>query len=603
VSATDFTVDMQDIQFVLFDLLDIDARLQSIERFADFDLETYQATLAEAERIATEVLGPINTSGDREGVSMDEDGNVRTPKGYKAAWDTFAEGGWVGMSAHPDAGGIGLPQVIALAGTEMFSGAATAFSMYPGLTAGAARVIWEFGPKDWRQPVAEKMFTGEWGGTMCLTEADAGSAVGDNRTKAIRTETPGLYHLVGEKIWISGGDQDLTDNIVHLVLARTPDAPAGSKGLSLFLVPKFEFDDDMNLGERNGAVVTGLEHKMGIHASATCMLALGAGDTPAKGWLVGEEGQGLPIMFHLMNEARIGVGVQGQSLAAAAYNYARAYAKDRIQGTAIENFRDADAERVAIVKHPDVRRMLMRMKVLVETMRSFLYRVAYYEDLATSSELDDAEREKFAGRVDLLVPVAKSHCTDMGFEVCVTGVQVLGGYGYTQEYPLEQLVRDGKIMTIYEGTNGIQAMDLLGRKLRMKGGMLLMDWVQDAQKLCKDNEADFPKACAAISKAIGHVGATAMHLGAQAAQGNLAGAMLHATPFQYMMGHACLALEALEQAAVAKRKLDAGQDTPHLKGKKLNLDFFVATFLPEVIATAKAIQTGDESCLDEVLFA
>ena len=470
------------------------------------------------------------------------------------------------------------------------------------LTAGAARVIFQYGPAKWRQPVAEKMFTGEWGGTMCLTEADAGSAVGDNRTKAIPTGTEGEYNLVGEKIWISGGDHDLTDNIVHLVLARTPDAPAGSKGLSLFLVPKFEFDDDMNLGERNGAVVTGLEHKMGIHASATCMLALGA-DKPAKGWIVGEEGQGLPIMFHLMNEARIGVAIQGQSQAAAAYNYAVAYAKERIQGTSIENFKDADAPRVAIVEHPDVRRMLMSMKVLVETMRSFCYRIAYYEDLSKSEDLDDKARARYAGRVDLLVPVAKAHCTDMGFDVCVTGVQVLGGYGYTTEYPLEQTVRDAKIMTIYEGTNGIQAMDLVGRKLRMKGGMLLMEWIQDAQKLCKDNEGSFPEACAAISKAVGHVGATAMHLGAVAAKGNLAGAMLYATPFQYMMGHACLAIEALEQAAIAKAKIDAGETSPHMRGKLLNLDFFVATFLPEVIARSKSIQTGDESCMDDVLFA
>ena len=314
MSATAYTVSLDDIRFVLFDVLDIDSRYSKIERFSDFDAETYDATLEEAARIATEVLGPINRVGDREGVKLDGEGNVTTPQGFKEAFSVFAEGGWIGMSAPPEAGGIGLPVALSVAGTEMFSGAATAFSMYPGLSAGAARVIWEFGPKDWRQPVAEKMFTGEWGGTMCLTEADAGSAVGDNRTKALRTDTPGMYHLVGEKIWISGGDSDMTENIVHLVLARTPDAPAGSRGLSLFMVPKYLFDDDMNMGERNGAVVTGLEHKMGINGSATCMLALGA-DKPAIGWIVGEEGQGLPIMFHMMNEARVGVAIQGQSLA------------------------------------------------------------------------------------------------------------------------------------------------------------------------------------------------------------------------------------------------------------------------------------------------
>lgn len=601
MSATQFTVDLQDIRFALFDVLNIDSRLASVARFADFDLDTYVATLEEAERVATEVIGPVNTPGDRQGVSLDGEGNVTTPDGYLDAWAVFAEGGWVGMSADPEAGGIGLPQVIAAAGTEMFSGACTSFAMYPGLTAGAARVIWEFGPKDWRQPLAERMFTGQWGGTMCLTEADAGSAVGDNRTKALRTDEDGVYHLVGEKIWISGGDSDMTENILHLVLARTPDAPAGSKGLSLFLVPKYLFDDSFEMTDRNGAVVTALEHKMGIHGSATCMLTLGA-DAPAKGWLVGEEGQGLPIMFHMMNEARVGVALQGQSIGAAAYNFAVAYAKSRIQGTSIENFKDPHAPRVAIIEHPDVRRMLMSMKVRVETMRSLCYRLALYEDLAHSDEVDEAERKKLQNRVDLLVPIAKSHCTDNGFDVAVTGVQVMGGYGYTQEYPMEQLVRDAKIMTIYEGTNGIQAMDLLGRKLRMKGGMLFMEWLQDAQALCKQCGEDFPKATAAIGKAIGHVGATAMHLGALGAQGKLSEAMLEATPFQTMMGDVCLALEALDQARVAKAKLDAGEDSNFLKGKLLNLDFFTATYVPQVIARAKAIQANDTSCMDEALF-
>lgn len=602
MGATQFSIDLKDINFVLFDVLDIDEKLASISRYADFDLETYQATLEEAARVSTEVLAPINGPGDRQGCSLDGEGNVTTPEGYKAAWQTFAEGGWAGMTAPPEAGGVGLPAGIAIACTEMFSSACTAFSMYPGLTAGAARLVWQYGPEKWRQPVAEKMFTGEWGGTMCLTEAGAGTAVGDNRTKAIRTETPGEYLLEGEKIFISGGDQDLTDNIVHLVLARTPDAPAGSKGISIFLVPKFEFDDDMTLGERNDAKVVGIEHKMGINGSATCVLALGT-ERPCKGWILGEEGQGLPIMFHLMNEARIGVGVQGQSVAAAATNYAIAYAKERVQGSAIENFKDADAPRVAIVEHPDVRRMLMSMKVLTETMRSLLYRVALYEDLSHSDEIDPAERQRLENRVDLLVPIAKAHCTDLGFDVTVTGVQVLGGYGYTQEYPAEQLVRDAKIMSIYEGTNGIQAMDLLGRKLRMKGGALFMEWLQDGQELVQQCAETFPKECEAIGKALGHVGATAMHLGGLGAQGNLAGAMLQATPFQAMMGHACLALEALDSARVAQAQLDGGADDPYLAGKVLNLKFFVHNLLPEAIARGKAIQTGDESCMDEALFA
>jgi alkylation response protein AidB-like acyl-CoA dehydrogenase len=602
LSTAIFTPDLQDMFFAAFDVLQADKRLAELSRFAELDRDTYQATLEEAARIATEVLSPINSPGDRQGCRLDAEGNVQTPDGYAQAWATFAEGGWVGVNADPEVGGVGLPNTIAMVCTEMFSAACTAFSMYPGLTAGAARLVHQFAPEAWRIPVATKMFTGEWGGTMCLTEAGAGTSVGDNRTRATPTGEPGVYLLEGEKIFISGGDADFYGNVVHLVLARTPDAPAGSRGISIFLVPKFLFDDDMNVGERNGAKVVGLEHKMGINGSATCVLSLGA-DRPCKGWLLGEEGQGLPIMFHLMNEARIGVGVQGQSVAGAAYTFALDYARQRVQGTAVENFKDADAPRVAIIEHPDVRRMLMTMKVLVETMRSLLYRVALYEDLSHGEDLDAKVRAKLANRVELLVPIAKAHCTDLGFDVCVTGVQVLGGYGYIKEYPLEQLVRDAKIMSIYEGTNGVQAMDLLGRKLRMKGGSLFMEWLGDAQGLVKETVGTFPAEAEAIGKAIGHVGQTAMHLGGLGAKGKLAEAMLQATPFQAMMGHVVLALEALEQAKVAQARIDAGEDTPFLRGKVLNLKFFVHNLLPEAVATGKAIQAADASCLDASLFA
>jgi hypothetical protein len=602
MGSSSFQIDLRDIHFALFDVLQLDQKLKPMARFADFDRETFESTLAEAARVATEVLAPINQPGDRQGCRLDSDGNVSTPSGYREAWATFSEGGWVGMNAPQDAGGVGLPYGIAIACTEMFSAACTAFSMYPGLTAGAARVLYGFAPEKFRLPVAEKMFSGVWGGTMCLTEAGAGSAVGDNRTKATPTDEPGVYLLEGEKIFISGGDHDLTENIVHLVLARTPDAPAGSRGISIFLVPKYLFDDDLNLKERNGAKVVGIEHKMGINGSATCVLALGA-DRPCRGWLIGEEGQGLPIMFHLMNEARIGVGVQGQSVAAAATQYAIAYAKDRIQGSSIENFKDADAPRVPIIEHPDVRRMLLQMKALTESMRALLYRIAVYEDLVAAPETDEATRQRLQNRIDLLVPIAKAHCTDKGFDVCVTGVQVLGGYGYIGEYPLEQLVRDAKIMSIYEGTNGIQAMDLLGRKLRMKGGALFMEWMQDMQKLAASGAAAFPKESDALGKAVGHVAQTAMHLGGLAGKGRLSHAMLQATRFQAMMGHVALTAEALEQALVAQAKLSEGATDPFLKGKIANLRFLAHDLLPEAVAWGKVIQTGDDAAMDPELFA
>jgi len=597
MSALDYTIDLEDIRFVLFDQLKVHEDLGDIEAYEDFDRDVYEATLEEAQRIATEVLAPINGPGDRQGCSLDGDGNVTTPEGYKAAWDLRAEGGWVSVTAPQDAGGVGMPQAIGMAVIDMFIGAAMAFEMYPGLTAAAANVVRRHGPEAWRLPIAEKMYTGEWGGTMCLTESGAGSDVGENRCKAV-PQGDGSYLLEGEKIFISGGDQDFTDNIIHLVLARTPDSPPGTKGLSLFLVPKMNFDDDLNLGERNGAFVASLEHKMGINGSATCVLALG-GRSDCRGWLVGEEHQGIRIMFEMMNEARIGCGAQGVATANAAYQYALAYAKERVQGSSVDNWKDPAAPRVAITRHPDVRRMLMTMKVQSETMRSMLYKLGHRHDLAHHNE---ALAEKYNGRVDLLVPVLKAHCTDTGFDVCVTGVQVLGGYGFTGEYPLEQLVRDTKITSIYEGTNGIQAMDLLGRKLRQKGGMLLMEWIQDNLASCARVKESFPTEVGALEKAINHVGQTAMHLGGLGAQGQLEATLLQATPFLEMFGIVELGLEALDQAVVAKRCIDERGESPFLKGKLLNLSFYTANLLPRAVALGKGIQNNDQSAMDEVLF-
>jgi len=491
---------------------------------------------------------------------------------------------------------------MALAVNEMFSGAAMAFTMYMGLTTGAARVIHHYGTDEQRATYVERLFSGEWGGTMCLTEAGAGTAVGDNRCKALRTENPGVYHLEGEKIFISGADNDFTENIVHLVLARTPDAPAGSKGISIFIVPKFLINANDSLGDRNSAKVVGLEHKMGINGSATCVLALGT-DGPCTGFIIGEEGEGLEIMFKLMNEARIGVGGQGQAIAAAAYNYSRAYANERIQGTSVRNFKDPNAERVAIVQHPDVRRMLMTQRVQVETMRTLVYRLALEVDLVDKGQLPEAEHNKLQDRVELLVPIVKAHCTDLGVEVSSLGVQIHGGYGFTNEYPIEQLYRDARIMPIYEGTNGVQAMDLVGRKMRMKGGALFMGWLQHAQSIVEDNSAAFGDPCAAIGKALQHLGASAMHLGSLSAQAGIEAVMLQATPFQTQFGIVVLALEALQQASVAKRVEERDGASDFLTGKYRNLEFYAANILPQGIALAKTIQSGDTSCLDDSLFA
>ena len=600
--STPYRVDLDDLRFVLFEQLQIHETLARVERYQELDRDLYDATLEEGAKIAKEVLHPVNRPGDQQGCTLDADGNVTTPEPYKAAWKQMAEGGWIAVTAPPELGGGGMPAVMSMALNDMFIGAATAFMMYPGLTVAAGRMAQHHAPPSLRELVATKLFTGAWGGTMCLTEAGAGSSVGDNRAKATPTDEAGVYHLEGEKIFISGGDQDLTENIIHFVLARVPGAPAGTKGLSLFMVPKFDFDAQGKLGARNGAKVVGIEHKMGINGSSTCVLALGA-DQPCKAWIVGEEGQGIALMFQMMNEARIGVAAQGESMATAAYGYAVQYAAERVQGTSIQDFKNAEAKRVTINQHPDVRRMLMTLKVHAETMRAAMLRLAMYYDM--SEQLDDeAERKRLAGRVDLLTPVLKSHCTDTGFEMAVTAVQVYGGYGYIQEFPVEQLVRDAKIQSIYEGTNGIQAMDLLGRKMRMENGALFMGWLQEAQGQVKAAEGEGLGAQAqAIGKAVMQLGACAMHLSKVAQAGKLDAAFYVSVPFQSAFGIVVCALEALEQARIAKKLQDAGKDSAQITGKLRNLDFFVAHVLPRAIAHAKTVQSGDDSALDPALFA
>lgn len=603
MSTTSFSVDLRDLQFALFDQHRADTQLAAIPRFADLDREVYEATLAEGKRLAVEVLAPINGPGDREGCSFDGEGNVKTPTGYRAAWDTLRAGGWLAISAPSELGGGGLPFAMVVSLNEMMCGACMAFMMYPGLSAGAARVILAHGPEDIREMVAGKMFSGAWGGTMCLTEAGAGSSVGDNRCRATPTDNPGVYHLEGEKIFISGGDQDLTDNIVHLVLARSPNAGKGTKGLSLFMVSKYAFSADGALGERNSVRVLRIEEKMGIHGSSTCVLGLG-GEGPCEGILLGQENQGIELMFLMMNEARIGVAVQGHAIAAAAYNYARGYANERIQGQALRESRSPDAVNVAIVQHPDVRRMLMTQKVYTEAMRSLLLRMALMFDREHGDgELDPAERERLRGRIDLLTPIVKATCTDLGFEVAVSAVQVYGGYGYIGEYPVEQLVRDVKICSIYEGTNGIQAMDLVGRKLRVGGGALFIQWMQETEaELAAASAAGHVAAAAAISKAVQLLAASAMHLAGLGKARKIEAAMSQAVPFCRMFGLVLLGVECVDQAMVAARLRDTRGDEPLLVGKQRNLEFYVSAILPQAIALGKTIQSNDESALDPSLF-
>ncbi len=605
MSATEYTIDLRDIRFVLFEQLKVDAALKEVPRYADFDRDLYDTMIDSAADVAQTVLAPLNKVGDRVGCKFDGNGNVTTPPGFKEAYNAVAQAGLIAPGMSPDVGGVGLPHAIDVAMHEILTGSNNAFNIYTGLSRAAANLFATHYTPEWlRNLVVPKLVGGEWGGTMCLTEAGAGSAVGDNRTKA--EPVPGddlLYTLVGEKIFISGGDNDITPNICHLVLARAPGAPAGTRGLSIFLVPKFMFDASGTLGERNDIRVVGIEHKMGINGSATCSLALGANGT-CYGWRLGKEGQGMEIMFHMMNEARIGVGIQSLSAASSSWLNALAYSKDRIQGSAVENFKEADPPRLTINKHPDVRRMLMTMKVQVETMRSLVYSVANRLDRAENGKED--EREYLLGLVELMTPIVKAHCSDIGYETCCIAMQVFGGYGYTQEYPVEQNTRDSKITSIYEGTNGIQAMDLLGRKMRKGSGALFMGWLNECNIELEAAKATgkLDEEVSALERARDQLGQTAMYLGGLGMQGQLKLAMLQSYPFLTLFGTVVLGLHALWQARVALEATEGASegDKQFYRGKVLNAKFYAKNILPKATAMSKAIQAGDDCCLEEGLF-
>ncbi|MFM2244114.1 MAG: hypothetical protein RL071_188 [Pseudomonadota bacterium] len=605
MSTTVFSADLRDIRFVLHEVLHTSETLKAFPAHAELETELIDSMLDTAYDVARDQLHPLNRVGDREGVQF-ADNACTTPTGFRDTFKELAAGGWIGISAGAEFGGMGLPHIMDTCTGELFTGAAPAFVMYPGLTKAAANLLAIFGPEDKKALCCTKMFAGEWGGTMCLTEPGAGSDVGSNTTKATPSGEPGVYHLEGEKIWISGGDQDLTDNIIHLVLARTPGAPAGTKGLSIFLVPKFEFAADGTLGARNGIYVEGIEHKMGINGSATCAIALGAKHA-CKGWLIGDEGQGMPIMFHMMNEARIAVGVQGLSAAAAAYQYAKAFAAERIQGVDVKDFGNAAAPKVTINRHPNVRRMLMWQKVHVEALRALVYDTTLKADVAHQTTDPDTKRE-LEGHVELMTPIVKAYASDKGFDSAVYAVQVFGGSGYTQEYPVEQIVRDTKISSIYEGTNGIQAMDLLGRKMRKGSGVLFLNWLNHCNEeleRCKELD-ELKPLVATFEKARDSLGNSAMHLGGLGMEGKLHAAMLQSKNFLDQFGNVILGMHTLQQARIALTTLAAGgvsaDDEVFYKGKLLNARFYMGQILPMALALGKVVTSNDESVFDDSLF-
>ncbi|MDH1011963.1 acyl-CoA dehydrogenase C-terminal domain-containing protein [Pseudomonas nicosulfuronedens] len=463
----DYHAPLHDMRFLLDDVFDAPALWARLPALAErIDADTADAILEEAAKITGGLLAPLNRSGDEEGVHF-ADGVVSTPAGFREAYATYAEGGWVGLAGTPEYGGMGMPKMLSVQFEEMMYGANASFSLYSTLSAGACLALDAHAEEALKSTYLPKMYAGEWAGSMCLTEPHAGTDLGLIRTRA-EPQADGSYRVTGTKIFITGGEQDLTDNIIHLVLAKLPDAPAGSRGISLFLVPKFLVQADGSLGARNAVSCGSVEHKMGIKASATCVMNFDG----ATGWLVGELNKGLAAMFTMMNYERLSIGIQGIGCAEMSYQSAVTYARERLQSRAANGPVAKDKAADPIIVHPDVRRMLLTMKALTEGGRAFSTYVGQQLDVAKYAE-DAAERESAQSLVALLTPVAKAFFTDTGLESCIHGQQVFGGHGFIREWGQEQLVRDVRIAQIYEGTNGIQALDLLGRKVIADGGQAL----------------------------------------------------------------------------------------------------------------------------------
>ncbi|HAA58666.1 MAG TPA: acyl-CoA dehydrogenase [Myxococcales bacterium] len=618
----EYLIDQRDLEFVVFEQFGFDALLKS-EKYSDFSEDILRDTITQAVKFAGEVLAPTNDEADKFGCRL-VDGKVELPPSFQKAYNAYCENGWAAPGQSAELGGMGLPLILAIIAQEVGIAASPSFMFFPGLTVGAAHLVEAFGQETLRDLVVPKMYTGEWTGTMCLTEPQAGTAVGDLKTVAVplaegeESTAPfeGLqeYKITGNKIFISAGDHELTDNIMHLVLARVEGDPVGIKGISLFLVPKYRFDKDGKILGSNDVACTAVEHKMGIHASPTCSLSFGD-EGECRGFLIGEQRRGIHCMFQMMNEARIACGVQGVSLGNVAFQRALSYAKERVQGTKITE-RDPNAERVTILQHPDVRRNLMICKAYGEGIRALLYQAAFHADFAENHS-DEALRTKYHDRLELLTPICKAYASDKGFKMTELAIQVHGGYGYIQEYGVEQCMRDVKIASIYEGTNGIQALDLLGRKMRLKEGGLFMAWLQDTNEFIEENaeHTALKKEFKLVEEAKNALAEVSFHF-MMSGKEDPERAMMGATPFLEMFGHVEVSRLLLEQAVLADQKLQAlfteknvaeadraafikeSVDARFYDGKVKTAQFFAHHILPEVYSLASGIKADDRSALD-----
>ncbi len=582
---------LDDIHFVLHDLLDL-GQLSKFPGYEEATSDLLLSVLDEGGKLCADVLAPLNQTGDAEGCHY-ESGAVRTPAGFKDAYDAFCKGGWPAMTADPEYGGQGLPRVTRVVFDEMLCSANLSFSMYPELGHGATALIERWADDELKRTYLPHMIDGSWGGTMCLTEPHAGSDLGIIRTKAVPAGD-GAYLVTGTKIFISAGEHDLTENIVHLVLAKLPDAPPGTKGISLFLVPKFLPTEAGGIGARNGVTCGSIEHKMGIKANSTCVMNFDG----ARGWLVGDQHKGMRAMFTMMNGARLGVGMQGLGLAEVAYQNARAYTNERLQGRALRGTQNPNGEADPIVVHPDVRRMLMTMKAYIEGMRALAYWVGLLLDVEEKHP-DETRRKEAEDLVALMTPIIKAFCTDVGFEVTNLALQCYGGHGYIREYGMEQFVRDARIAQIYEGTNGVQAMDLLGRKVPEDNGRMLKRWLALVQPEVADaSKHDQLRPLAeAMNSALQDLQRVSLGVMGRA-QKNPEEIGAAAADYLRMFGLVATGWMWLRMATRAVEKRSAGNGDPRWQAKEATARFYMERILPQARALAKQIDAGASSIMD-----
>ncbi|WP_261842941.1 acyl-CoA dehydrogenase C-terminal domain-containing protein [Aliamphritea ceti] len=581
-----YTPPIRDMQFVLYELLDA-LQLNQLPGYEDVNQELIDSILEEAGKLTSEVLQPLNHSGDEQGCLF-SNGKVSTPEGFKAAYKQFCDGGWAALACDPEYGGSGLPKTINTLLEEMICSANLSFGIYPGLSFGAYSAISRYANESLKQTYLPKLADGNWSGTMCLTEPHCGTDLGLCRTKA-EVQADGSYKLTGSKIFISAGEHDLTENIIHLVLARTPDAPEGIKGISLFLVPKKYPDDDALIDNRVSC--GGIEHKMGIKASSTCQINF----DEASGWLIGDLHKGMRAMFTMMNQARLAVGVQGLGLAEAAYQGSVSYARERLQGRSLSGVKHPEKAADPIIVHPDVRRMLLTQKAYVEGCRAFGLWVAIQLDTSRKHS-DKTVRQDADEFVQLTTPVVKAFFTDLGFECTNLGMQVLGGHGFIRENGMEQLVRDARIAQIYEGTNGIQALDLIGRKMPQKAGRYLRHFFHPIQNYLENQQAntELSEFTGPLSKAFGRLQKASQQIALTGLKNPEAAAAV-ASDYLRLFGLVALGYMWCKMAEIALLQPD--EESGFYKGKLHTARFFMQKLLPQSSSLFASIMAGESSIM------